>query len=286
MKTIIVPCDFSAPSRAAYTFAMEMAARTGSQVVAVYVIYIPVMFDPITVGGLPLQYDTDFLDSMELQANEQFEEMKCAVADSPARSKLCVVNGAVVSSLLTEITSYQAELVVMGTGTTGVSAMQENWVGSTTEKIIRHCHVPVISVHKNVPLNSIQRILLPSILTLNQTAFINKVKDLQDFFGATLELLLVNTPSHFFTDLEAKEKLEEFIEHYRLTNVVTHFKNFKTEEDGIRHMAYQEGVGLVALATHARKGIAHVLQGSVTETVINHLPCPVWTMEINSEFHH
>lgn len=284
MKTIIVPCDFSAPSRAAYAFAMAMAERTGSQVVAVYVIYIPVLFDPITAGGLPIPYDTDFLERMELQANEQFEEMKRAVAHSSVHSKLSIVNGSVVFALLAEITHYQASLVIMGT--TGTSATQENWIGSTTEKMVRHCRVPVISVHKNMSLQPIKKILLPSVLGLNQTAFINKVKEVQEIFGATLELLLINTPSHFFTEPEAKEKFDEFIEHYHLSHVVTHFKSFRTEEEGIRHMASQEDIGLVALATHARKGIAHVLQGSITEKVVNHLPCPVWTMEMKDERHH
>jgi nucleotide-binding universal stress UspA family protein len=40
-------------------------------------------------------------------------------------------------------------------------------------------------------------------------------------------------------------------------------------------LAQEEGVGLIVMTTHGRRGISHFLLGSVTERVIRTAPCPV-----------
>ena len=39
-------------------------------------------------------------------------------------------------------------------------------------------------------------------------------------------------------------------------------------------------MGTIAMGTHARKGLSHLLKGSVTEDVVNHVDCPIWTYVI------
>jgi universal stress protein A len=41
--------------------------------------------------------------------------------------------------------------------------------------------------------------------------------------------------------------------------------------------ARQENIDLIVLATHGRTGLAHVLMGSVAESVVRTAPCPVLT---------
>ncbi|HVW26037.1 MAG TPA: universal stress protein [Polyangiaceae bacterium] len=40
----------------------------------------------------------------------------------------------------------------------------------------------------------------------------------------------------------------------------------------------QEGFDLIAMGTHGRTGVAHLLLGSVAEKVVRHAPCPVLTI--------
>ncbi|CAN5183741.1 hypothetical protein BH23BAC2_BH23BAC2_01360 [soil metagenome] len=37
---------------------------------------------------------------------------------------------------------------------------------------------------------------------------------------------------------------------------------------------------MIAMDTHSRKGLAHLFSGSVTEEVVNHMDCPIWTYSI------
>jgi nucleotide-binding universal stress UspA family protein len=42
--------------------------------------------------------------------------------------------------------------------------------------------------------------------------------------------------------------------------------------------ARSQGIDLIVLATHGRSGLAHVIIGSVAESVVRTAPCPVLTV--------
>jgi nucleotide-binding universal stress UspA family protein len=48
--------------------------------------------------------------------------------------------------------------------------------------------------------------------------------------------------------------------------------------EGICEHAQRCGADLIALSTHGRTGLAHMLIGSVAERVVRHAPCPVLTL--------
>jgi universal stress protein A len=43
--------------------------------------------------------------------------------------------------------------------------------------------------------------------------------------------------------------------------------------------AKQSETDLIVMSTHGRRGISHMLMGSVAEAVVRHAPCPVMTMK-------
>lgn len=48
--------------------------------------------------------------------------------------------------------------------------------------------------------------------------------------------------------------------------------------DEILHLAAEEGVDAIIIATHGRTGLAHIVFGSVAEKVVRHAKCPVLTV--------
>ncbi len=67
--------------------------------------------------------------------------------------------------------------------------------------------------------------------------------------------------------------ISEFCER---TQIEADFVNALGEE-GIIEFAEHEKIDLLVMATHARKGLAHMFNGSVTEKIVNRLDYPVWT---------
>jgi hypothetical protein len=100
--------------------------------------------------------------------------------------------------------------------------------------------------------------------------------------GARIHILLINTPINFVRDRDAKAALQDFANHYKLENYVLHFRNYYDIEEGIMDFAAHEKMDMIAMATHARRGLAHLLNGSIAEDVVNHTSIPIWTYHLKS----
>lgn len=278
MKNILVPCDFSPASKEALKLAADIASRTKGRVSVLHVIYTPVMYDTTFAGAMPIAYNPDFITGMEEDARSEFETLCRSYDNGTVKPALEITQGDIVSSIKRLIEKNRIDLVVMGT--TGSSGLEEILIGSNTEKVVRNVSVPVLTVRTAPSLDSIKHILLPIPLEPGQTSFMRKVKDLQAFFKARLHLLLINTPAHFLGEQDAEKALEKFAQQYHLENCETHFRNFRKEENGIIDFATSEKMDMIAMGTHARKGLSHLFNGSITENVVNHIQYPVWTYSL------
>lgn len=279
MKRILVPCDFSVPAVQAYLMATHIAAKGNGEIFVVHAIDLPMMYE--TAYGIPpYVFDPSLLDTIDEQAKENFNKMQASTGEKASKVSFEAINGTVNSTILDYIESKAIDLVVMGTH--GTSGLKEFFVGSNTEKIVRLSPVPVLSIRTASEVDSIKNIVLPSSLQLNQQKFIDKVKELQSFFGAKLHVLLVNTPARFTLDMEARELLGKFASNYKLENYTLNIRNDHFEENGIHHFIKEINADMVAMATHGRRGLAHLLSGSIAEDVMNHIECPIWTYGLRS----
>jgi hypothetical protein len=59
--------------------------------------------------------------------------------------------------------------------------------------------------------------------------------------------------------------------------------NHTDEETGIMEFAKSIKGDLIAMGTHGRKGISHLLNGSLAEDVVNHYRGLVWTYSLKNE---
>jgi hypothetical protein len=104
-----------------------------------------------------------------------------------------------------------------------------------------------------------------------------------DIDGAVVHLVRINTPGLFLSDVIAREKLTSFANAMKIKNYTINIYNDQDEEDGILRFASGINADLIALATHGRKGLSHLLNGSIAEDVVNHSRRPVMTYVIGKK---
>lgn len=260
---ILVPSDFSAPSMEATKVALKIASQTNGEVIIAHMILIPLEFNAIAVRD------------RETDAQKKYDTLKHDIDLHDVKVTLRIIYGEITSSAKIIIETENVELVVMGTK--GDSGLHEILIGSNTEKMVRHSPVPVLAVRTSFELGSIKRILVPTTLALNQPKFMEYVKELQKLFHASLDILLINTPSHFRDYDQSIADMKKFASHYALTDYTLHVKDYNIEDGGIIDFAEHEKTDMLVMGTHARKGLAHLFNGSITENVVNRLNYPVWT---------
>ncbi|MBN8577409.1 MAG: universal stress protein [Cytophagales bacterium] len=276
MKRILVPCDFSTPSVQAFKFAADVARTTGGEVIALHVIELPVMNESVLMPSL--SFEETFIKDMKANAEKNFGKMQNKwAADIKCTTR--VEFGNPTTTIREFIDERKIDLVVMGTH--GATGMKEFFIGSNTEKIVRTSTVPVISVKDLVKVASVRNIVFPNTLGLDQEKLMQQVKALQNFFGATLHVLYINTPSRFRRDIEVKQEMKTFAKRFLLKDYTLTIFNDFSEEEGLRNFIADIKADLVAMATHGRKGLNHLMSGSIAEDAVNHLPCPIWTFKIS-----
>ena len=144
LKNILVGTDFSLCAARAFSFAASLAASQGAKIHLVHVLVEPVQaFD--VAGALPY---------LDVSTQKEWEEatrkrLAAAVASAEKRGVNATSEflwGRPSDAIVETAVKTKASLVVLGTH--GRNALEKLLIGSTAERVVRLCPVPVLTVRE------------------------------------------------------------------------------------------------------------------------------------------
>lgn len=283
MKKILVPTDFSKPAKFATDAAVAIARKLKAQVILLHVLEQPTS-KSFNVTGETSYGDhwEDKLFTLKLieKTKNDFAKIMEEIEGQGVKVSHQIRLGNPFHGMRTVITELDVDLVVMGTS--GRTQLEEMLVGSNTEKVVRHAHCPVLTIHEKPSQVDFKNIVYATSMSEREKDFSDVMKSIQDTYNATLHVVRINTPMNFKPDTEVKRIMESFARRLRLKNHTLNIFNDVSEEEGIIHFAASINADLIGLATHGRTGFAHVMAGSVAEDVVNHSRRPVLTYVIKN----
>jgi nucleotide-binding universal stress UspA family protein len=284
-KKILCPLDFSPGSQHAMRVAVRLAADFGAELVLAHVWHVP----PFAFGG------GDPFPAEAIQRMIEDEERGLAAATDDA-----VKLGAqrVTSRFLTGVPWDQIvetlgrddafDLVVMGThGRTGLARVL---LGSVTEKVIRHAPCSVLAARPGSDGASFAHVLCPIDFSDSSRHAVMRAAELAAPSGAGIALLhVIEIPitytsepsaSDFLEGIEQRSThlLEQWADDLRAKVSVPVTAEIRIGRPGVQTLAVLEQdptFDLVAMGSHGRTGLRHVVLGSVAEKVVRHAACPV-----------
>ncbi len=134
-RRVLVPVDFSEPSRRALETAKAHASETDSLITLLHAVEpIPPMY---LAGGLTSRFQLD--SDLPARVSSKLEEWGHGGAD-----QVLVTEGPTASEIIRIADEIRADLVVMGSH--GLSGLEHVLVGSVTEKVCRFARTPVLVV--------------------------------------------------------------------------------------------------------------------------------------------
>lgn len=278
MKKILVPCDFSKTAEEAYRFSIKIAEKNESVIHVLHVIDSSMISSGAAELSHVATFNGVFMQKLEAQLQEKYQALKVKNNAEKIPHILSIEMGFLPQNIERYIKNQNIDVVVMGTN--GATGLKEIFVGSNTEKIVRIANVPVVAVPLGSTSDVITDIVFPVDTTEDPSNYMNELRSIQRLFKARLQLLWINTPNIFKSDTEAFEDLRDFAEEYRLRDYKLNVRSDHSEHEGILRFAAGIDNTLIFMPTHSRKGLAHWLTGSITENVVNHVECPVWTCSI------
>ncbi|NIP37600.1 MAG: universal stress protein [Candidatus Dadabacteria bacterium] len=183
------------------------------------------------------------------------------------------------------------DLIVLGHK--GSSSDEGVFSGSSTNKIVRSADIPVLVVNMNLKkrLSKIKRIVVPINLTEDLVSALDYAVFLASKLGAEISILYVQEfisysyemPIIILDDMKKyfDNKLNKLAKKYKNRNVKisTHVTEYLNPYMGILRHCEKIKPDLIVMNTHERKGLKKYFLGSITEKVINDMPCPVLTLK-------
>ncbi len=279
MKTIIVPVDFSEYSEYALQTAAILAKKHNSHILAVH------MLELSTVQAYGKETKTDHAAKAIFyikRAEQQFDEFLKKDYLSGISVTPIIRHFKVFSELGEVAKENNADLIVMGSK--GSSGLSEFFIGSNTEKVVRHSEIPVMVIKNKLVDWDIKRVVFATDFSDETTSSFLTLTKLLAPLDVELQLLHVNVPGESFQNTDEMEwAVESFLENSegnlnRLKDV--YYISDRSAEKGILKYANKVNADMIAIITHGRTGLARFFEGSISEDLANHGNFPILTLKI------
>ena len=276
MVKILVPVDFSKEASDALQFAVELTSAKSAKVEVIHVVEYPVgaAIDPVGMA-VPSPYDPEFIDLLKENAEKKMNEF---LGQFKAAISYTIEVGNPFFEITEKLSEIDADLVVMGTK--GATGLKEFFIGSNAEKVVRKASCPVITLGQPTRAEDIQDIVFATNIADVSENLVMHVKQLQNMFKAKVHLVRINTPNNFERDQLVEKALKDVAERFMLQDYTINIYNDIYEDQGILSFARKINADLIAMGTHGRTGLGHLVSGSLAEDVVNHAKRPIWTYQI------
>ena len=276
MKRILVPIDFSKEAECAAKVAADIARKTGSEIYLVHMLELPATtVDPAEMNSI--SSEPQIIYFMKL-AHEKFEKF----IGLPFFKGLKVIESVqfqhAFSGIIAESEKNEIDLIVMGSQ--GASGLQEMFIGSNTEKVVRRSRIPVLVIKKSIKEFKVEKMIFASDFNKESKTTFHRVVNFANLFGAKIHLLYINTIHNFNTTKNIEKRIADFMDDFEFSNYSTNIYNDISIEKGILSYARDIDADLIALNTHGRSGLSQLFNGSIGLELANHALRPVITFKI------
>jgi nucleotide-binding universal stress UspA family protein len=285
MKKILVPTDFSKQAGHATDMAARLARQHGATIHLVHSVDVPATwqeghFTSAILAKKPPREQQALYPEARAAVGKARHQMDLLVRELE-KNKITVSHeiapNAAWQDIMRLADKAKCDLIVMGTH--GAGALKEAFIGSNTQRVVRMASQPVLTLHDAAPAKIANVAVLTNPLDNGLAKTLNALLAPLAGMKVKYHLVYVNTPGLFQdTDnaLEQLRTLAKKLEPEFKLHVCDHY----TVAEGAVAFARREGMDLIAMPTHGRKGLKGMLNASIAETVANHSPVPVLTMRV------
>jgi nucleotide-binding universal stress UspA family protein len=294
IKQILFATDFSACADRAMGYAIALAGAWKADLSVVTVLELHPGMDPdYTVNKM-------YLDHLREEATRQFRALQARAEAAGQGISTRIEVGIPSEALHTVAGAIGADLLVVGThGRTGLDHVL---VGSTAERVVRVAPCPVLAVKAEkgeaktpaapAPAPVIKRIVVPIDLSTCSLDALEYAVQFAKPLGAAITILHAMEPVAYGLDFslshakEWKEQRNYLEKRLSVLSACVTAQGLKAEHvlkpglpaDSLVAYVTQQGFDLMIMGTHGRRGISHVLLGSIAGAMLRHAPCPVLTV--------
>lgn len=290
---ILVGTDFSPTAAVAVDWAVELARQQGAHVELVHAVTVPPSV-PEYVSPSAIAPGPVFDEEVRRAALGRLEKEASSLRERGIEVDVCLTLGT-PSMVICDRAAETAALAIV-VGTRGLTGLRHLLLGSTTERVVQKAPCPVLAVHPEDRLHAPRTILVPTDFSEDAERAIHTAQRLLAPLASDARLILLHafnlpieytaygpipTSVHYLQDtgLEAERRLQEMTDRLAAEGLTVDWVAREGDPSVvIVEEAERRQADLIAMGTHGRSGLRHLLLGSTAERVVQHAGCPVMTV--------
>jgi nucleotide-binding universal stress UspA family protein len=278
MQKILVPTDYSNDAKNAAIYALEIAAKTNSEIIFLHTYHVPVFYNDSNV------YES-YKIILENIEKEEEQKMKVFLDDlmefENGKFNSIDISSQVKLGFLKDITlelaqNEKIDLIVMGTR--GASGIKKALIGSNTSNLINESNIPVLAVPENSVFKGLDRIVFACDYHLTENE--NKLyllTELALLFGS--EILIFNV----IDDQEKLPSFDEALQGLKIENILRgaehsyHFANKDNRDisEIIDDFLVQQKADMLVTIPKRLNFINSLFHKSLTKEMVCHSKIPL-----------
>ncbi len=274
MKKILVPTDFSPLAESALKIAAQIAKKHNGEIYLLHLLDLPL--DLVDKGGSS-QNLPESIFFMKL-AHQRFQQAMDKPYLKDVKVHETVEFNAAFEGIMEAGKKNSCDLIIMGSH--GAEGAKEVFIGSNTEKVVRHSEIPVLVVKHNLEVFNADTFVYATNLSIETANSFKQALDFAKKLNVEIDVVFINTPSKFKTSKEIDDRIKSFVSAVGEGNYHVTVQNDKNTEDGILNYARKVKADVIGIGTHGRKGLSRLINGSLSEDLVNHAKRPVVTFKI------
>jgi nucleotide-binding universal stress UspA family protein len=275
MKKILIPTDFSIYADLAIEAGAQIAKKTNSEIVLIHMLELPTHMN----DAISNEKSIPEIMLFKRKAEEKLKHIKDRpYLDGVKVTEVLRLDGAYTGVINHTKQNNDIDLIVMGShGATGIN---EIFIGSNTEKVVRQSEIPVLVIKKKIESFTAANIVFASDFSNEIKKPFKKVLEFCKIFDSKLSLVMICTPNSFKNTSTARRIITEFVSDFEMPEYTFETYNESNIEKGIIDYAEEKNANIIALCTHGRTALNHFFTGSISEDLVNHSIKPVLTFKI------
>ncbi len=194
-------------------------------------------------------------------------------------SNIICVTGNTEDRIYEFVNSGKYDLII--SPSSGVDNFSDLFTGTITQNLIHKSNIPVISLMKDYRISKGNTILFVNEFDTSASLDLSFIRQIHKTMNLDLQFLKIHHGSIENEDEEFK-KMKDFAVKHNLNPGDYLIRQSRTVDEGLHEFLEIEDILLLAMATHARHGIAHFFLGSITEDLIERVHVPILTFRMHS----
>ncbi len=275
MKKILVPVDFSKPSKYACKIAAKIAAKMNATVYLIHLIELPKGVIDMGAGS---RFSIPESILYLRKVREKILLYKKNIFGDTIHVEYLIKLNSPFEGIQKYANKMNVDLIIMGSK--GHSEFEEIIIGSNTEKVVRSSKTPVIVIKKDPEKFKLNNLVFASNFKKENKEIFKKFVNFANTFNSKIHLLKVNTPNNFHTTSKTITQIEDFIEGFHLPKHTINIYNDISIEKGILNFSKEILADIIALGTHGRSGLSHLFTKSIAKNLSKNSLTPMLTIKI------